>query len=527
MIRRICNSIKARIDSLKNTIKSGYWEYAEYYSDGQIWDQCVLFEAYSGSSFQGNPYYVYKCMFHNLNCAEYQFYIVWNAPQTAEAFLKKHDLWDERVEVIVKDSAKYRKVLAHAKFLVNNVSFSMDFIKKEGQVYLNTWHGTPLKSLGRRIKNDPFELENSQRNMLLCDYLLAPNEFLKRVYCDDYMIARMAQGKIIDTGYPRNSIFFDVEQRIQVKKKFNLEGVMSVLYMPTWRGKANGSVRQLNEAECLARDLGEHYKIYVKLHPAVLASAQNMEFCYCHEIPDDMEVYEFLNGIDILVTDYSSVLFDFANTGKRIVLYQYDKEEYFSARGIYEEIDKSIALPIARTYDELVKIIGEDRIYDIKEFQKKFNTYDCAEASDMAAELLLGDKREAVPSPMIDLYIIDFPISNQEILDIKNNFTDPDSMFAFICKRKTKGFKNIDCFDQLTYIRLYMDDRLLLKEKITVWAAHIMFCITGKERYNNICRDYMMREQRRLFGNLRIGNVYAKSRRLPLCIKYCTRKTVM
>lgn len=83
---------------------------------------------------------------------------------------------------------------------------------------MNTWHGTPLKCLGRNIQNDPFECNNAQRNFLLCDYLLAPNKLTRNVYENDYMVRGIMHGQIKEQGYPRNSIFFDTNKDNQLRK---------------------------------------------------------------------------------------------------------------------------------------------------------------------------------------------------------------------------------------------------------------------------------------------------------------------
>ena len=87
--------------------------------------------------------------------------------------------------------------------------------------------------------------------------------------------------------------------------------------MPTWRGTANGidDVDQVSEMERLAKELGETYKVFVKFHPAM--QKEGAKFKYCLNMPDNIEVYEFLNGMDILITDYSSVFFDFANSDQK------------------------------------------------------------------------------------------------------------------------------------------------------------------------------------------------------------------
>lgn len=146
----IIRSIQGRIDGVVSDIRGRYWEYIRYYDDGGIWERAILFESFNGRNFQGNPYYLYREALAMEACSDLDIYIAHRQPEECIRFLERRGLTDARVRVILYGSAEYRRVLSHAKYLVNNVSFPMDWIKKSGQVYLNTWHGTPLKCLETR-----------------------------------------------------------------------------------------------------------------------------------------------------------------------------------------------------------------------------------------------------------------------------------------------------------------------------------------------------------------------------------------
>ena len=96
--------------------------------------------------------------------------------------------------------------------------------------------------------------------------MLAPNKLTRNVYENDYMVRGIMHGQIKEQGYPRNSIFFDQNKRQSIKKRYGLEGKISIFYMPTWRGTANGidDVDQVSEMERLAKELGETYKVQLQ-----------------------------------------------------------------------------------------------------------------------------------------------------------------------------------------------------------------------------------------------------------------------
>jgi len=515
----IVKSIKGRIDGLRNSRKSRYWEYAAYYADSRLWEDVILFESFGGTNFQGNPYYLYKAILQDPQYGEYRLFVAHRAPGQIAEWLRQQGLMDSRVTVIQKDSPEYRDALAHAKYLVNNVSFSMDYIKKPGQVYLNTWHGTPLKCLGRNIQNDPFECNNAQRNFLLCDYLLAPNTLTKHVYEEDYMVHGIMPGRIMLSGYPRNSVFFDAQKREEVKKKYRMDGVKTVFYMPTWRGTACGvdNVDQVSEIERLAKDLGPGYRVYVKFHPAM--KSNGIKFQYCYDMPGDIEVYEFLNAVDILITDYSSVFFDFASTSKQIILYQYDKEQYYKDRGVYAEVAENLPFPVVYDYDALLAAVQSEEPVEYSAFIDRFCSHDSIAAAAKAADLLLNGSKEAAEQPGADLYVIDYPITEEQIMGLKDKLEGTNYRFVFVLKRRAGGFGALHCWNQIDYLVLYMYDRLTVAESVHNALCAIAYTCFRSKKARKVMQAYSRREQRRLWGDLKINHIYAKSKRLPTAIR--------
>ena len=124
--------------------------------------------------------------------------------------------------IVIRNSKEYCKVLAEAKYLINNVSFPTYFMRKPEQIYLNTWHGTPLKGLGRNIKDDPISIGNVQRNFMHATHLLFPNEYTFDIMRKDYMIEKFYNGKYILTGYPKNDIFFNKKIKKRIQNELNI-----------------------------------------------------------------------------------------------------------------------------------------------------------------------------------------------------------------------------------------------------------------------------------------------------------------
>lgn len=509
------NSIRGRIDSFRNDIKSRYWEYIKYYEDGIIWEKSILLEAFGGKSFQGNPYYLYQKIINDERFINYDIYISSQNPDMLEKILQAREELQLNVKIVKTGSNMYRQALSHCKYLINNVSFTMDFIKKSKQVYINTWHGTPLKCLGRNIQNDPFECNNTQRNFLLSDILVAPNQLTKKVFEYDYMVKDIMPGKICLQGYPRNAVFFNENHRLKIKRKYNLDGFISIMYMPTWRGTANGidSVDQISDIERVAKALGEKYKVYVKFHPAMSANVEKMKYCY--SVPEEIEIYTFLNGMDMLITDYSSVFFDYSNTGNPIVLYQYDQNEYYKNRGIYKEVGENIPFPIAHTYEELYKLIIETKPKLEDAFVKMFCKYDSLFASNEILDIMFETK-QCEKEHSVDLYIINFPISDDKILKWAEQLKGSNYRFVFLQNRKFRKGNRITSWNELFYLCAYTYSRLRMKEKF----YEILFKFIKTKKLESFIKGYQKREQKRLWGDIVIGHIYAQNKNLPVSLKY-------
>ena len=332
-----------------NAIYRARFYYTHYREKLPMNEKAILFESFNGDDFTGNPFYLLLEACSNERYSGYTKYVAVKKSdlendKKVETLLRNYDLLDQ-VVLVRRNSREYCKLLASAKYLVNNVTFPTFFIKREGQVYLNTWHGTPLKGLGRNIKDNPNTIGNVQRNFLMSDYLLYPNKYSFEHIRHDYMLDQFYTGQYVLSGYPCNSAFFDQSRVDSIKEQLEISDKKVVVYMPTWRGKEKGKkvdkhifyiLHLLYEME---RKLDDDVVVFVKLHHLAMSSIELDEFEKIKAFPTEFETYDFLNVADCLITDYSSVMFDYLNTDKKVFLYTYDKEEYMAGRSIYTDID--------------------------------------------------------------------------------------------------------------------------------------------------------------------------------------------
>jgi len=365
---------------------AGFYRCAAYArSRGKsILPNTVLFEMRHGRSIGCSPFYMLK-----ETPGVYDCYVSSRSVKKHRLFLEQNGI---RAEVVKTNSARYNRLLARAAYLVNNATFPPHFTARPEQAYLNTWHGTPLKCLGKEAKEGIADIGNIQRNFLISACLLYQNRFSMQSIMRDYDIDAFYRGRVVLAGYPRNAVFLHPEKGRELKERLQLTGKKIYAYMPTWRGasgrdaqadgkKIAGFLKKIDEA------LDENSLFFVKLHPLVQCGLNLAQYRHIRRFPDNAETYAFLNAADCLVTDYSSVLFDFAVTGREILLFMYDRRQYESLQGVYLDID---TLPFTKLYsiDALISHIRSGREFAPSKEYRRFAERYCPYESPAAAARL-------------------------------------------------------------------------------------------------------------------------------------------
>lgn len=392
-------------------------KYIKYYEQEEIDEKAILLEAQNGKSINGNIFYIAKELCSNKEYEGYTIYFSINKEKYKNALenLKRHHM--EKIILLKAESKEYYKILAKAKYFIIDTSMPPCFIKKEGQIIFDTWHGTPLKTLGKKVNNEFHTIGNVQRTFLMSDYLLYPNEYMKEHMLEDYMLPNICSSKIVLAGYPRNTVFFDEKLKDKIRKEQNLEGKEIITYMPTWRGTV-GKVE--NEEQDIItkylieidKSLKENQILYVNLHPFIADKMNYSVFKKVRQFPKEYETYEFLSIADCLITDYSSVFYDFANTKKKIILFTYDEEEYLADRGMYISLDE-LPFPKSKNVQELINEIQLPKQYQDEEFLKVYCQYDNIDVTKQLCEKIILNKE-----------------NNLKIEDMPNNHKDNVLIFT-------------------------------------------------------------------------------------------------
>ncbi|MEO1781201.1 hypothetical protein BAU18_000780 [Enterococcus diestrammenae] len=374
-------------------IKTLVQKYAEAYSELEVDNNSVLYESRDGNSFVDSPYRFFLELVTNPEFANYSHFITVNEESVqhiCDVVEMIPNKVTENIHFVERNSDEYIECLSTCKYLINNATFQNFFLKKADQIYINTWHGTPLKHMGFDIPGSPAGSYNVLRNFLMSDYLLSPNLHTADIFGKSYKLNGLYDGELLLSGYPRMDNTINPINDIEEKLEFfglHLDGKKVALFSPTWSGssilKPDNDIQQLiSEFEYLKSRIGQTYQVFVKVHPFVYKFVKDIPELKGYLVSDYLDVNEFLPVVDILITDYSSIFFDFLIQDKPIFFYCPDYEQYIGSRGVYIPL-KDLPGSVSPTIMELCECIsnydqsgltGFERVR--KDFVNKYCAYD-------------------------------------------------------------------------------------------------------------------------------------------------------
>ena len=369
-------------------------------------DKMVIFEAFFAKKYACSPKAIYEYM---LTAPEYKdFKFVWvfrniNDPEIKEIFEGK------RTILLKYKTKKYYRFYARAKYWVTNARIPDCIVKKPEQVYIQCWHGTPLKKLGWDIEvkgNNALSSNKEVRRQYNHDasrysYMISPSRFCTEKLTSAFNLKALGKEDImVEKGYPRNDelFTFDDEKVKRIRETIGIpEGKKVILYAPTWRDNQHtlgvGYTFDIGiDLKALRARYGDDYVILMRMHYLI---ASKMNLGGVSDFAIDVSNYNNVNDLyivsDILITDYSSVFFDYANLKRPILFYMYDLDEYQgNTRDFYISLDE-LPGPIIKEEKELSDAIGNiesintEYAKKYKAFNDKFNYLDDAHASQRVA----------------------------------------------------------------------------------------------------------------------------------------------
>lgn len=373
----------------------------------KIDEKLILFSAFDGKSYSDSPKAIYLYLLNNDKYKDYKF--VWTfKKQENYKFLKEN----KNTNIVKQGTKEYERYMQKAKYWIFNYRVADHQYPKKNQIYVQCWHGTPLKKLGYDLENTDNVL-NSKKEIRFkyktdakkINYFLSPSKFATEKFISAWNLKEIKKEDcIIEEGYPRNDFLYNYKRQdvSKIRKELNINSVNKkvILYAPTWRDNQHQSgvgytYKTEADFEKLQKELGQDYIILFRAHYLV-ANEFNFEkykgFIYDVSKVDDINELYIVS--DMLITDYSSVFFDYANLKRPIIFYMYDFEQYKNnIRGFYIDL-KELPGSITKTEDELIKEIKKmnnnfkyNKIYE--EFNKKYNYLDDGKATERVINKIL------------------------------------------------------------------------------------------------------------------------------------------
>ena len=362
--------------------------YRHVYSTKPVMEDVVLFESFFGKSYSDSPKYIFEKL-NQMYPGKYR--CVW--------IIDKKTKLPYPAKQIKRFSFAYFKYLARSKYIVFNSRQPKTFIKRKGNVFLQTWHGTPLKKLvfdmEEVVSASPMYKKTFYIQSRSWDYLVAANAFSEEVFKRAFVFDK----PMLKFGYPRNDILHaDNKEQIaaDIRKRLGIpEDKKVILYAPTWRddeyyesGKYKFDLKL--DLKYMKEKLSDEYAVILRTHYFI---ADNIDVTGLEGFVFNLSKYDDIAELylisDILITDYSSVFFDYANLKRPMLFFTYDLDKYRDVlRGFYIDMEKELPGPLLFTTEEIVEAILDIRtvngryaqIYD--EFYERFCGWEDGHASE-------------------------------------------------------------------------------------------------------------------------------------------------
>lgn len=316
----------------------------------------LLFDSYTGKQYSDSPRGIYEELRHR------------NVDRPASWIVRDRQVaLPDGLTEVPHASRQYFESLARSELIVTNAHLPMWFEKHPDQTVVQTWHGSMLKRIGFDIEHVQFASRNYYERLRhetnQWDYLVSPSPWATPILRRAFQF----EGTILETGYPRNDIFHAPGRdtlTAEVRARLGLpEGKRVVLYAPTWRddrfyepGKYKLDLHL--DLQRMYDALGEDHVLLVRRHPNIVDRVPTVGENFVFDVSTYPEIQELFLVTDVLVTDYSSLMFDFANTGRPMLFYTYDLDKYRDTlRGFYFDFEQTAPGPLLTTSDQVIEAL--------------------------------------------------------------------------------------------------------------------------------------------------------------------------
>lgn len=328
-------------------------------------EKSIIFSAHS-RKYNDSPKAIYEYM---ITKPEYQNYTFYWA------------LDDVNVEIpgnaikIVPDTPEYFWTALRCKYWITcvNIERSLKF-KRKNCVYLNTWHGVPIKTVGNEAEG------RNDYDFSYIDFFCVSGDYEIPIYKRSFNIP---ESHMIKTGLPRNDVLYDTteEEIVSIKKKIGIPlDKKLILYAPTWRDSKDGgksySIKPPMDMKKWEEKLGLEYIMLFRIHPYTnkLLGVEYNEFV--RDFSDYSNINDLMKIADILISDYSATIFDYSILERPIISFAYDCDDYGRERGFVMDIRKEMPGGISETEDDVInRILNMNYFKEVEETRRFKNKY--------------------------------------------------------------------------------------------------------------------------------------------------------
>ena len=344
----------------------------------------ILFNSFGGRKYNDSPKVIFEYMINQKLYKDFRFIWAFENP----------DSFDIPKAITIKiDSWKYFITALKAKYLISSVNIERGLkFKKRSTIYLNTWHGAGTKKIGNAVSGrKDFDYSN-------VNFMLVQSHYEMGIFKKDFLVNNQ---NFLLSGFPRSDELFNTSnEKIEAyKQALNIpQNKKVIIYAPTWRDSKNkGASYDLRPPIDISKwqeKLQDKYVILFRTH-AFTTKVMNLQF---NDFVRDASSYDNVNHLllisDLLITDYSTIVFDFSILEKPFLCFGYDYEEYKKERGFYIDLEVEYPNGVMKTEDEiLLSILGMDYTEECKktkEFRNKFIEAG-GNATELAVKSLIGE----------------------------------------------------------------------------------------------------------------------------------------
>lgn len=417
-------AILRHLPHLRVAVRNAYWSVKQKRYDRVARrvptdEKLVYFESFGGRSCGDSPRAIYRAMVVDERFSEYRF--VWGFKTSELVSRMQTDplFSDSRTRVVLSGSDEYFDVIASARYNIQNMRLPEFVYPKEDQIFVQCWHGTPLKRLGIDIKMKTTGALNSSDELAeryridghKWTYLVSPSPYATEHLAHAFGLSEQRRSKVaLEVGYPRNDELVLAREDSSGERRRAARDALAIppnkkvlLYAPTWRDDSyragvGYTLDYLVDFDLLRRKAGEGWIVLFRPHYLIGDQVDLSAFDgFVYDVSSCPNINDLFIASDVLVTDYSSVMFDYANLRQPIILFAPDYDRYAAdTRGFYFNLSE-IPGPCCKNTDELASAIGDlggywERYGDAYDaYAERFCPMDDGHAAERVIERVWGN----------------------------------------------------------------------------------------------------------------------------------------